>query len=865
MKHSHKIVVIVNMKCIYLFAVCLVLLAIFTSCVYFNTYYNAEKYFESAQKRPLSAQGRPSTQAIDEYNKVIQKCGFIITEYKNSKWVDDSVFLLAKALYYRGNNQIQAQEKFEDIINFYPNSPFFHDSLIFSARIKYELNQKEDAYTTLRDFIANNAYHEHHPKALLEIAELYSRDNNQSQSQFYLTQLIERFPKSEHFVPAYILLGKSYFDIQNYAKSLEVFTDLLKQQKVPKALFNDALYYIAYNHFYLSDYQTAYTTIRNLERREFRSEKVNEQSLLHARILAEIDELDEAIEKFESVVTNAPRTLLSAEAVYYLADLYFRKMLDYELAIENYNRVRRELATSPFAERAVTRSAVASQILQYYKKDSNLSTQQLINEQLKLAEFYLYELAQPDSALVIYASIPQQTMFIQAEIDSLETFIFDYEQTQVAVEAEGASPFPTLAEGDSLAVSEQEEETETEATETAPTVDINQARTRLASFENDLVLYNTQFIPHSFFATMVIYKQFYDDEEKVNEYYELLRNDYPTSRYTEAATEFINGESVTFLTKREKYEKSLYDYAMDNYHAGLLSANNAISILDSLTTSNMEDLVTRSYFTLGFLYFFDLGDTVSAKVYLDTLYVAAPSSPYTTFAKKFYNGQQFLIYDRLQFFIEDDIRQANIAAAEAARADSLAGGDTLLVASADSTGAVVGDETPPPTETPPVVAVTPPPPPPPVVETKPPVEPPPTPPVVETKPPVVAPPPPPPPPVETPPTPPVVETKPPVVAPPPPVKTKPTEPPPTPPVVETKPPVVTPPPARPKPPVVAPPTTPSKPVLVYKPPAAEPAPPPLPPTRIPSLLLPPPSTATEHLTPLAIRRLMYARSQSLWQ
>ncbi|HOQ80892.1 MAG TPA: tetratricopeptide repeat protein, partial [Candidatus Cloacimonadota bacterium] len=139
----------------------------FTSCAYYNTFYNAKKYFESAQKKPLTNRNKPSANAIEEYNKVIKKCGVILTDYKDSKWADDALFLLAKALYYRGNNELQALEKAEDLIKFYPDSPFVPESHILIARINYTLYKKDEAFKKLQDFLQQAEFKEHHPKALV--------------------------------------------------------------------------------------------------------------------------------------------------------------------------------------------------------------------------------------------------------------------------------------------------------------------------------------------------------------------------------------------------------------------------------------------------------------------------------------------------------------------------------------------------------------------------------------------------------------------------------------------------------------------------------------------------------------------------
>lgn len=611
------------------FVLCMTSMVMLSSCAYYNTFYNAEKYFASAQQRPLTAQGRPNSQAIEEYNKVIRKCGVILTEYMDSKWVDNALFLLARALYYRGNNQVQSLEKFEDLMQFYPDSPFVPESIIYSARIKYELNRKDEAFSDLRAFIQNNTYRDNHPKALIEISNLYLLEKDNLQAQIYLTMLIDRYPRSKEFAEGFVILGKTYFDNGNYQKSLEIFQQLNKS-RVPKRFVLDSKYYIALNYFHLERFQQAYNYMRQLEKQEFRTDKLQEQNILNARIIAKMGRFEDAISLLESVVSNSPRSLVSAEAVYYMAEIYFTKLHDYEKAIEFYNRVRRESNRSDFAEKAVTRSAVVSQILQYQRQDFNVSAEQLIAEQFKLAEYYLYVLNRPDSAIVIYDRIPIQRDFLGARIDSLNTYI-----SQLYTLKE-----ENKANSDSL----QNDSLNTITALNEITDEIEKTKSSINVLRIDYDKYNEKFIPNALFIKLVIYNKILNNHDNVILMRDRLLNEYPENRFTEAALEYLNNEKVTFLTKHEKYLLKRHNEVMQMYPDSL---DYVISFLDSLIHFDVDELKHKGLFTLGFIYYFDLADSINAQVYFDSLLTIAPASEYATFTNKFYNNKSFIRSNRL--------------------------------------------------------------------------------------------------------------------------------------------------------------------------------------------------------------------------
>ena len=81
---------------------------ILSGCVYYNTFFNAKKYFTEAQDIGLKEDGKPTSNAINKYNKAIKKCGVVLSDYKDSKYADDALFLMARSLFYIGRNYTQA-------------------------------------------------------------------------------------------------------------------------------------------------------------------------------------------------------------------------------------------------------------------------------------------------------------------------------------------------------------------------------------------------------------------------------------------------------------------------------------------------------------------------------------------------------------------------------------------------------------------------------------------------------------------------------------------------------------------------------------------------------------------------------------
>ena len=77
------------------------LLFLFSGCAYFNTFYNAERYFQEAEKARLLKAGEslPSS-AKTAYQNVIDKSIHVIKKYPQSKYVHPAMLLIGKSRFY---------------------------------------------------------------------------------------------------------------------------------------------------------------------------------------------------------------------------------------------------------------------------------------------------------------------------------------------------------------------------------------------------------------------------------------------------------------------------------------------------------------------------------------------------------------------------------------------------------------------------------------------------------------------------------------------------------------------------------------------------------------------------------------------
>mgnify|MGYP006982505802 FL=1 len=85
------------------FAVVFILgMLLISGCAYFNTFYNAQNYYEEAEKIRLEKEGKAvPISAIDKYGKTIQKCQKVLSDFPESRFRIDAILLMSKARFYR--------------------------------------------------------------------------------------------------------------------------------------------------------------------------------------------------------------------------------------------------------------------------------------------------------------------------------------------------------------------------------------------------------------------------------------------------------------------------------------------------------------------------------------------------------------------------------------------------------------------------------------------------------------------------------------------------------------------------------------------------------------------------------------------
>ena len=148
----------------------LLLFLFFTNCAYYNTFYNAEKYFKEAEVI-IDDTNKDNSEIPQQAKKLlsqsIEKSQKVLDKFPNSKYIDDSYFLIGKSSFIKGDYSY-SEKYFRKLVNEFPNSTFLIESKLWIS------------YTLLK-----NSYSDSSLNYINSI-----KDTNLSNAQNYLKNLV---------------------------------------------------------------------------------------------------------------------------------------------------------------------------------------------------------------------------------------------------------------------------------------------------------------------------------------------------------------------------------------------------------------------------------------------------------------------------------------------------------------------------------------------------------------------------------------------------------------------------------------------------------------------------------------------------
>jgi len=335
----------------------------FSGCIYFNTFYNAQKYFEE-----------------ENYRQSIEKCKKILERYPDSKYVDDALFIMGKSNYYLKNYD-EAKINLKKLIDAFPSSPFVPESHLFLGKIAFEKKNIGEASLFLEK-AAQTEDSGIRMEILKTKLELYLITDNPEKTIEEGEKFIEKY--SSNSEEAYYMIGNANRSIGNKKRALEMYKRAIKESDgIPssKLIYNTAEIYL--------EMDSLYEALSVIEEGQ-----VNDTlSILKGKILVKQQKLEEAAEAFEAISNK--RDSLGTIAKYSLGEIkeYER---DTAAALEYYEKAA---SSGDFGEIS-SKADAKKEILESFYLLEKLSEES--EEERKDEDLFRSNFEEKDSAFIFF-------------------------------------------------------------------------------------------------------------------------------------------------------------------------------------------------------------------------------------------------------------------------------------------------------------------------------------------------------------------------------------------------------------------------------------------------------------------------------
>lgn len=414
----------------------LIIFILFSFCAYYNTFYNAEKKFKEARKvHRTSGSDEPSKRANPKYDEAIKKASSVLTFHPKSKWVDDALFLIGKSFYYKGEYN-KAERKFKELLVNFPEGDFTQDCHYFIGLCQYKMNNLSQAIMTFNSIIESEKKEEFKPEAAYILAEIYFEQKEYDDAIEKYSSLSKEYKNKELRGKAQFRIGECYFLKNDYQTAKDAFAQVKNFTKDRTMIF-ESEFKMGECLYFLDEIEEGMSNFLNLSREDKYFKYLPKIKLKIAQGHLLQDSTDLALKEYEDVTLSAPRSEESCEAYYQMGIIYQDKLQDLKTAKEMFDKAHKEKPGSDIAKKALAKSANLAKLEEYQKQLTEAEKPEVTL--YLLAEAYLFEMNQPDSAIAEFTILAED--YPESEFAPKSLYAIAWILENIKEDSEGAEEF----------------------------------------------------------------------------------------------------------------------------------------------------------------------------------------------------------------------------------------------------------------------------------------------------------------------------------------------------------------------------------------------------------------------------------------
>jgi len=383
----------------------IIILAVILSsgCVYYNTFFLAKKNYRLAEKSRLrSTTDELPSQAKSYYDITIVKSSKVLAYYSESKYVDDALFLLGMC-FYRTSDYTKAIRKFDELLEAFPGSDYSEEAQYWRTLCIYEVGEFDMALDRLKELSSMGIFAE---RSTFMMAELFYEQGDYISAQQAYMDYLNAYSDGEFESLAHFRLANIAFQFERYIECIHEADKISEKRLTPAEYFNSRML-IGEALTELDSLRKALGHYRELRKNDDYYTRWPEVDLRIGDVHYLMTDTTLAIDVWSGVCVEHPKTENAAWGWYKRGDLH----LDFGIiavAKVEFDSAAAQVKSGRVYELALQKSSSIARLQEFKNmlaENPDSSDIDVVSTELALAEMYLLELDQPDSALSEYRFI----------------------------------------------------------------------------------------------------------------------------------------------------------------------------------------------------------------------------------------------------------------------------------------------------------------------------------------------------------------------------------------------------------------------------------------------------------------------------
>jgi len=325
----------------------LCLLIFLKGCAYFNTFYNAEEHFDTAERIRIENLGNQiPSRAIQEYGRAIEKSEKVLREYSDSRYVKDARLLKGKSHYFRREYD-SAVSIFNQLIQ---EDGFSQEAKYWLALCKWRDLKPQPAINDLENLISEVESDEFKSKIFLSLGEIHLSIDN-SELAFNNFDMGANLSKNRLLrEQVYFQIAEISFQKTDFDKALESYQKVLSNT-VSITRIQDSNLKMVQIYRLRGELEKSANKIQELIIDEDFNSIKSDLDLELTKIEFDRGKIDFAIQNYDRIGKDYPNTQTAIESYYLLSEIYLRSPnVDFEKVQFFMNESMRQNTNSPIKQ-----------------------------------------------------------------------------------------------------------------------------------------------------------------------------------------------------------------------------------------------------------------------------------------------------------------------------------------------------------------------------------------------------------------------------------------------------------------------------------------------------------------------------------